>query len=120
MPYVNGIHTSVTAAFEGIDAAIFSSDGLPNLPELRERITYFVQRWQRELDATSSVRLNEIESEIAVLQKKVEAIRVTCANNASRLDSHYDRLERFNRGLDALAVRLNSHEAAPGLHNTFG
>ncbi len=43
------IHPSDEEALQTIDAAVFSGD--PDV--IRERLTYFIERWQRELNATA-------------------------------------------------------------------
>lgn len=48
-------------------------------------------------DLTLEERLEDLESKMAALRKLIEAVRVTCSNNASRLDTHYDRLEEIDR-----------------------
>lgn len=45
------IHPSDEEALQTIDAAVFTGD-----PEIiRERLTYFMERWQRALDASAEL-----------------------------------------------------------------
>lgn len=46
------IHPKVEEAFQEIDAACFSGDDL-EITDFRERLEYFVERWQKRLDGTA-------------------------------------------------------------------
>lgn len=48
------IHPDDEKAFQQIDAAVFSGDSL-EFVDFRERLDYFLKRWQKQLDNTSPV-----------------------------------------------------------------
>lgn len=49
------IHPDDEKAFQQIDAAVFSGDA-PDHNDFRERLSYFLKRWQQKLDDTSPDR----------------------------------------------------------------